>query len=101
MGVIADVADPFGLAYLLKYDSTYGRFPGQVSYVDGALATQEQRTPIIDAHHPGDADWKKLGISLVVQATGRHCTTEERRRHITAGARGVTLASTPRWSPLT
>ena len=95
MGVIADVADPVGLAYLLKYDSIYGRFLGQVSYVDGALLTQEQRTPIINARHPGDADWKKLGISLVVQATGRHRTMEECRRHITAGARGVTLASTP------
>ncbi len=66
-----------------------------MSYVDGALLTQEQRTPIINARHPGDADWKKLGISLVVQATGRHRTMEECRRHITAGARGVTLASTP------
>ena len=95
VGVIADVADPVGLAYLLKYDTIYGRFPGQVTYADGALLVEEQRTPIIAARHPGDADWKEMGISLVVQATGRHRTMEECRRHIAAGARGVTLASTP------
>ena len=95
VGVIADVADPVGLAYLLKYDSIYGRFPGQVSYADGVLSANEQDTPIIDSRRPGDVDWREWNASLVVQATGQQQTMEECRRHITAGARGVVLASTP------
>lgn len=95
VGVIADVADPVGLAYLLKYDSIYGRFPGQVSYADGVLVTNEQETPIIDARRPGDVDWREWDASLVVQATGQQQTMEECRRHIGAGARCVVLASTP------
>lgn len=95
VGVIADVADPVGLAYLLKYDSIYGRFPGQVSYADGVLSVNEEKTPIIDSQRPGDVDWREWNASLVVQATGQQQTMEECRRHITAGARGVVLASTP------
>ena len=96
VGVIADVADAVGLAYLLKYDSIYGRFPGQVSYADGVLLADEQETPIIGARHPGEADWRDWEISVVVQATGQQQTMEECRGHLSAGARGVVLASTPR-----
>ncbi len=95
VGAIADPADPVGLAYLLQYDSIYGRFPEPVSYREGYLITGEQRTPLLGARDPGETDWTDLGISLVVQATGRHGTYRQCRRHLTAGARGVVLASTP------
>lgn len=95
VGAVADVADPVGLAYLLRYDSIYGRFPEPVTYQDGALLVGEKSTPLIAARDAGDADWRDLGVSLVVQSTGRHHTMQECRRHIAAGARGVVLASTP------
>ena len=95
VGAVADVADPVGLAYLLRYDSIYGRFPEPVTYQDGALLVGEKSTHLIAARDAGDADWRDLGVSLVVQSTGRHHTMQECRRHIAAGARGVVLASTP------
>lgn len=95
VGAVADVADPVGLAYLLKYDSIYGRFPEPVAYRDGSLLVGDQATPLIAARDAGDANWRDLGVSLVVQSTGRHHTMQECRRHIAAGARGVVLASTP------
>lgn len=95
VGAIADPADPVGLAYLLQYDSIYGRFPEPVSYRDGFLQVGEERTPLVGARDPGEVEWSDLGISLVVQATGRHGTFRECRGHLTAGARGVVLASTP------
>ena len=95
VGAIADVADPVGLAYLLKYDSIYGRFPEPVSHRDGSLVVGDSATPLIAARVADDADWRDFGVSLVVQSTGRHHTLEECRRHINAGARGVVLASTP------
>ena len=97
VGAVADVADPVGLAYLLKYDSIYGRFPEPVAYRDGSLLVGDQATPLIAARDAGDANWRDLGVSLVVQSTGRHHTMQECRRHIAAGARGVVLASTPRY----
>lgn len=95
VGVISDVADPVGLAYLLKYDSIHGRFPGQISYSDGVLLANGQETPIIGARRPGEVDWREWDASVVVQATGQQQTMEECLRHIAAGARGVALASTP------
>jgi len=95
VGAVADVADPVGLAYLLKYDSIYGRYPEPVVYRDGSLLVGNQSTPLIAAQDAGDAAWRDFGVSLVVQSTGRHHTKEECRRHIAAGARGVVLASTP------
>lgn len=95
VGAVADVADPVGLAYLLKYDSIYGRYPEPVSYRDGLLVVGDRATPLIAAEGAEDAAWSDLGVSLVVQSTGRHHTLGECRRHIQAGARAVVLASTP------
>ncbi len=95
VGAIADPADPVGLAYLLQYDSIYGRFPEPVSYRDGYLITGERRTPLRADRDPGETDWSELGVSLVVQATGGHSTYRQCRRHLARGARGVVLASTP------
>ena len=96
VGAIADVADPVGLAYLLKYDSIYGRFPQPVSYANGFLSAGDQETPLIKVRDPGEADWRALQISLVVQATGQRRSLEECWRHIESGAQGVVLASTPK-----
>lgn len=96
VGAIVDPADPVGLAYLLKYDSIYGRFPEQVSYHEGFLTVGTGRTPVFPAWDPAEVDWNDLGVSLVVQATGHQGTFRECRSHLAAGARGVVLASTPR-----
>ncbi len=95
VAAIADIADPAGLTYLLKYDSIYGRFPKPVSYNNGTLQIEERSIAFLDSKAPGDADWRSLGVDLVVEATGKHRTLEEARAHLAAGARKVVIASTP------
>jgi len=92
---IADIADPEGLTYLLRYDSIYGRYPRRVEFADGALFDAGRRIPFLSAMEPGDAPWKDLGVDIVVQATRRYRTREWCERHLEAGASGVILASTP------
>ncbi len=92
---IADIDDPAGLTYLLKYDSIYGRFPKPVSYDNGTLQIGDRSIAFLGAKAPGDADWRSLGVDLVVEATGKHRTLEEAQAHLTAGARKVVIASTP------
>ncbi|NIR41215.1 MAG: type I glyceraldehyde-3-phosphate dehydrogenase, partial [Actinobacteria bacterium] len=65
---IADIDDPAGLTYLLKYDSIYGRFPGHVELQEDALFHDGRRVPFLNAREPGDADWDDLGVDIVVQA---------------------------------
>lgn len=92
---IADIADPAALVYLLKYDTIFGRFPKPVEFDDGKLIIEDRAIPIVDAASPGDADWEALGVDIVVQATRKHRTAAECRKHLEAGAKRVILASTP------
>ena len=92
---IADIADPDGLTYLLKYDSIYGRFPKPVSYNNGTLQIEDRSIAFLGAEAPGEADWSSLGVDLVVEATGKYRTLDEAKAHLSAGARKVVIASTP------
>ena len=92
---IADIDDPAGLTYLLKYDSIYGRFPQPVSYDNGTLQVGDRSIAFLNSKAAGEADWKSLGVDLVVEATGKHRSLDDAKAHLDAGARKVVIASTP------
>lgn len=95
VGAIVDINAPDALAYLLKYDSIYGRFDKPVDLDGSTLLVGDQRIPIISAREPGDMDWSEHGVTTVVQATGKYRTMEWCTRHLDTGAERVILASTP------
>lgn len=95
VAAIADIDDPAGLTYLLKYDSIYGRFPRPVSYDNGTLNVDDKSIAFLNARTPADTDWRSLGVDLVVDTTGKFRTLELARGHLTSGARRVVVASTP------
>ena len=95
VAAIADIDDPAGLTYLLKYDSIYGRFPKPVSYDNGTLQVEEKSIAFLTAREPGEADWQSLGVDLVVDATSNYRTMEGAKGHLQAGAKKVVVASTP------
>lgn len=95
VAAIVDVADPAALAYLLEYDTIFGRYPDDVSFTDGHLVAGPLRIPMLSTPEPGDVDWAALGVDIVVQATRKHRTAEHCARHLERGARRVILASTP------
>jgi glyceraldehyde 3-phosphate dehydrogenase len=92
---IADIADPAALAYLLEFDTIFGRFPGDVEIDGSDLVVDGRRIPMLNGAAPGDIDWGAHRVDIVVQATRRHRTLAECRKHIDAGASKVVLASTP------
>ncbi len=95
VAAIADISDPAGLTYLLKYDSIYGRFPAPLELADGRLFLDGRAIPFTNAKAPGDIDWSAHGVDVVVQATGSYRTREECEKHLQTGAAKVILASTP------
>lgn len=95
IAAIADVAEPNGLTYLLKYDSIYGRFRHPVDLQGSSLFLDGRKIPFLDARQPGDADWDALDVDIVVQATGGYRTADWCKKHLEAGASRVILASTP------
>ncbi|HJU81795.1 MAG TPA: glyceraldehyde 3-phosphate dehydrogenase NAD-binding domain-containing protein [Acidimicrobiia bacterium] len=95
VAAIADIDDPAGLTYLLKYDSIYGRFPKPVSYDNGTLQVEDDSIAFLTTKAPSDIDWKSLGVDLVVDATSNYRTMEAAQAHLRSGAKRVVVASTP------
>lgn len=95
VAAICDIADPHALAYLLEYDTIFGRYGSDVAFVDGHLVAGDLRVPVFADPDPGAVDWGSLGIDVVVQATRKHRTAADCTRHLEAGAKRVILASTP------
>ena len=93
MEVVAvnDLADNEALAYLLKYDTVMGRFPGVIEVDGDTMRTRFQTLKMTDIADPGDLPWKELGVDYVVEATGVFRKRAELARHLEAGAKKVIL----------
>jgi glyceraldehyde 3-phosphate dehydrogenase len=92
---ISDIADPAALTYLLKYDSLYGRFPGEVSYEGGVLDYNGKEVVFDDARTPADTSWSQTGVEVVLDTTSRYRTSQTLQGHLDNGARRVILTSSP------
>ena len=95
VAAISDIADRAALVYLLKFDTIFGLFPGEVSLDGTDLVVDGRRVPMLEGADPGDVDWGAHDVDVVVQATRKHRSRAECERHLERGARRVVLASTP------
>jgi glyceraldehyde 3-phosphate dehydrogenase (phosphorylating) len=88
---INDLIDVEYMAYMLKYDSTHGRFNGTVEVVDGNLVVNGNTVRVTAVRNPEELKWDEIGVDVVAEATGLFLTDETARKHITAGAKKVVL----------
>jgi glyceraldehyde 3-phosphate dehydrogenase len=88
---INDLIDVDYMAYMLKYDSTHGRFNGTVSVKDGNLIVNGKTIRVTAERDPANLKWDAIGADVVAEATGLFLTDETARKHITAGAKKVVL----------
>lgn len=91
---INDLTDAKTLAHLLKYDSSQGRFPGEVSYEgDNKLVVNGKSYALYAERDPLNLPWKSLGIDVVAECTGIFTSAEGAGKHLTAGARKVVISA--------
>jgi len=90
---INDLSTPQVLAHLLQYDSAYGRWGKEVFSDDQNLIIEGKKYPILAEKIPVNLPWKKLGIEVVIESTGRFTDSEGARQHIIAGAKKVILSA--------
>ena len=90
---INDLIDVDYMAYMLKYDSTPGRFNGTVEVVDGNLVVNGKSVRVTAERNPEDLKWNEINVDVVVESTGLFLTDESARKHITAGAKQVVLSA--------
>ncbi|EGT82790.1 putative glyceraldehyde 3-phosphate dehydrogenase, NADP binding domain-containing protein [Haemophilus haemolyticus M19107] len=84
---INDLIDVEYMAYMLKYDSTHGRFDGTVEVKDGNLVVNGKTIRVTAERDPANLNWGAIGVDIAVEATGLFLTDETARKHITAGAK--------------
>jgi len=106
---VGDIVPADNLAYLLKYDSTQGKFQGTVGSKksspdkteDDVLIVNGKDILVVSAKTPADLPWAKLGVQLVIESTGLFTEAEKAKGHIAAGAKKVIISAPAKGEDIT
>jgi glyceraldehyde 3-phosphate dehydrogenase len=90
---VNDLTDSKTLAQLLKYDSTLGRYPGEVEATDTGLIVDGKELKVLAERDPGALPWGELGVDVVIESTGFFTDRENAAKHIAAGAKKVLISA--------
>ncbi|MCS6243317.1 MAG: type I glyceraldehyde-3-phosphate dehydrogenase [Opitutus sp.] len=106
---VGDIVPADNLAYLVKYDSTQGKFQGTVSSKksspdkaeDDVLVINGKEILVVSAKSPAELPWAKLGVDIVIESTGLFTDAEKAKGHITAGAKKVIISAPAKGEDIT
>jgi glyceraldehyde 3-phosphate dehydrogenase len=90
---VNDLLSPENLAYLLRFDSVYGRYNKSVYLEDGALVVEDRRIALFSEKDPAELPWKDLGVDIAMECTGIFTNKEGLQKHLDAGARHAMLSA--------
>lgn len=90
---VNDIAPAENIAYLVKYDSVYGRYGDEVYAKDGSLHVDKQSFKFLSEKDPAALPWKDLKVDIVIESTGRFTLKEDAAKHIQAGAKYVIISA--------
>jgi glyceraldehyde 3-phosphate dehydrogenase len=90
---VNDLADPAQLAQLLRFDSTLGRFPGTVEVGEDSIVVDGKRIAVLAERDPAKLAWSDLGVSVVLESTGRLTSGGTSLAHLDAGAKRVLISA--------
>lgn len=88
---INDLLDVDYMAYMLKFDSTHGRFQGDVRVEGGQLVVNGKPVRVTAERDPANLKWNEVGVDVVAEGTGVFLTDDTARKHIQAGAKKVVM----------
>ena len=89
------------LAYLLKYDSTFGILDKEVEAAEDSLIVDRKKTKVISYKSPAEIPWKELGVDIVVESTGIFRDKEKAAGHINSGAKKVIISAPAKGEDIT
>ena len=90
---INDLGDANTLAHLTQYDTTHGKFPGEVQASDDALIVNGDTIKVFAQRDPESLPWQALGVDVVLECTGFFASKEKASKHLTAGAKKVIISA--------
>jgi glyceraldehyde 3-phosphate dehydrogenase len=98
---VNDLTDTKTNAHLLKYDSTYGRFPGEVEATADSLIVNGHSIKVISQRDPAQIPWGDMGVELVIESTGLFTDANKAAAHIKGGAKKVIISAPAKGEDLT
>jgi glyceraldehyde 3-phosphate dehydrogenase len=98
---VNDLVDAEMNALLFKYDSTYGRYDGEVKAGDRSIIIDGREIRILAEKDPANLPWKDLGVDIVLESTGIFTTAEKAGAHIAAGAQKVIISAPAKGEDIT
>ncbi len=90
---INDLVDADYMAYMLKYDSTHGRFEGTAEAKDGHLVVNGKKIRVTAEKDPANLKWSEVGAEIIIESTGLFLTKADAQKHISAGAKKVVMSA--------
>ena len=90
---INDITDPKTLAHLLKYDSCFGSFDGEVEAREDAIIVNGKEVKVLAVRDPAALPWGDMGVEIVLESTGLFTKKADAGKHIEAGARKVVISA--------
>src|SRR6202046_662398 len=90
---VNDLVDPKTIAHLLKYDSTYGPFPGVVQAANAGFSVDGKEIRVLAERDPASLPWDDIGADVVIESTGLFTDRENAHKHIAAGAKKVVISA--------
>ncbi|HEX7475966.1 MAG TPA: type I glyceraldehyde-3-phosphate dehydrogenase [Dehalococcoidales bacterium] len=93
VAAINDLTDTKTNAHLLKWDSSYGRYPGEVGYTGDTILVDGQIIKVLAERDPGNIKWQDLGIQIVIESTGLFTDATKAAAHMKGGAKKVIISA--------
>jgi glyceraldehyde 3-phosphate dehydrogenase len=90
---INDITDPKTLAHLLKYDSCFTKFEGDIAAGEDSITVNGREIKILAIRNPEELPWKDLGVEIVIESTGLFTKKADAEKHIKAGAKKVIISA--------
>ena len=90
---VNDLTDTHTNAHLLKWDSSYGRYPGEIKADNDAICVDGKRIQVIAEREPAKINWREYGVDIVIESTGVFLDGEKAAEHLEGGAKKVIISA--------
>lgn len=101
VAVINDLVDTKTNAHLLKWDTNYGRYPGDIGYTENSIILNGREIRVISEREPGNIKWADFGVDIVVESTGLFTEAKKASAHLNGGAKKVIITAPARGEDIT
>ena len=101
VAAVNDLTDAETNAYLFKYDTNYGAYPGEVQAVDGGLSVDGRSIRVFSERDPARIPWSEMDVDLVVESTGIFTDADKAAGHLEGGAKKVVISAPAKGEDLT